>query len=109
MHAGFGILKSLELRQKGINFVSCPTCGRCQINLIELAKKVENALQNIDKPITVAVMGCPVNGPGEAKHADYGVAGAIKEGYIFKKGEIIKRVPENDILPELLKLIENGN
>ena len=109
VHAGFGILKSLELRQKGINFVSCPTCGRCQINLIELAKKVENALQNIDKPITVAVMGCPVNGPGEAKHADYGVAGAIKEGYIFKKGEIIKRVPENDILPELLKLIENGN
>ena len=98
-----------ELRQKGINFVSCPTCGRCQINLIELAKKVENALQNIDKPITVAVMGCPVNGPGEAKHADYGVAGAIKEGYIFKKGEIIKRVPEDDILPELLKLIENGN
>ena len=92
-----------------IYFVSCPTCGRCQINLIELAKKVENALQNIDKPITVAVMGCPVNGPGEAKHADYGVAGAIKEGYIFKKGEIIKRVPENDILPELLKLIENGN
>ena len=109
VHAGFGILKSLELRQKGINFVSCPTCGRCQINLIALAKKVENALQNIDKPITVAVMGCPVNGPGEAKHADYGVAGAIKEGYIFKKGEIIKRVPENDILPELLKLIENGN
>ena len=77
--------------------------------MIALAKKVENALQNIDKPITVAVMGCPVNGPGEAKHADYGVAGAIKEGYIFKKGEIIKRVPENDILPELLKLIENGN
>ena len=107
VNAGFGILKSLELRQKGINFVSCPTCGRCQIDLIGLAKKVENALKNIDKPITVAVMGCPVNGPGEAKHADYGVAGAIKEGYIFKKGEIIKRVPEEDILKELLLLIEN--
>ena len=105
--AGFSILKSLDLRQKGVNFISCPTCGRCQIDLIGLAKKVENALKNIDKPITVAVMGCPVNGPGEAKHADYGVAGAIKEGYIFKKGEIIKKVPENDILDELLALIES--
>ena len=102
VHAGFSILKSLELRQMGINFVSCPTCGRCQIDLIGLAKKVENALKDIDKPITVAVMGCPVNGPGEAKHADFGVAGAIKEGYIFKKGEIIKRVPEEKILEELI-------
>ena len=107
--AGYGILKSLELRQKGINFVSCPTCGRCQIDLIGLAKKVEDALKNIEKPLTIAVMGCPVNGPGEAKHADYGVAGAIKEGYIFKKGEIIKRVPEKDILKELLLLIEKEN
>lgn len=107
VHAGYSILKSLDLRQHGINFVSCPTCGRCQIDLIGLAKKVEDALKNIDKPITVAVMGCPVNGPGEAKHADYGVAGAIKEGYIFKKGEIIKRVPEEDILPELMALIQN--
>ena len=107
--AGFSILKSLELRQRGINFVSCPTCGRCQIDLIGLAKKVENALKNIDKPLTVAVMGCPVNGPGEAKHADYGVAGAIKEGYIFKKGEIIKRVPEEDILTELMFLIQQEN
>lgn len=106
VHAGYAILKSLELRQKGINFVSCPTCGRCQIDLIGLAKKVEDALRGIDKPLTVAVMGCPVNGPGEAKHADYGVAGAIKEGYIFKKGEIIKRVPEEDILSELLTLIQ---
>ena len=108
VHAGFSILKSLELRQKGINFVSCPTCGRCQIDLIGLAKKVENALKDIDKPITVAVMGCPVNGPGEAKHADFGVAGAIKEGYIFKKGEIIKRVPEEKILEELMNLIKNS-
>ena len=108
VHAGFSILKSLELRQMGINFVSCPTCGRCQIDLIGLAKKVENALKDIDKPITVAVMGCPVNGPGEAKHADFGVAGAIKEGYIFKKGEIIKRVPEEKILEELMNLIKNS-
>ena len=106
VHAGFFILKSLELRKKGINFISCPTCGRCQIDLIGLAKKVENALSSIDKELTVAVMGCPVNGPGEAKHADYGVAGAIKEGYLFKKGEILKRVPENDILDELLALIK---
>ncbi|MBS4760421.1 MAG: flavodoxin-dependent (E)-4-hydroxy-3-methylbut-2-enyl-diphosphate synthase [Clostridium sp.] len=109
VHAGFSILKSLDLRQKGINFVSCPTCGRCQIDLISLAKKVEDALKNIDKPLTVAVMGCPVNGPGEAKHADYGVAGAIKEGYIFKKGEIIKRVPEENLLNELLTIIKNEN
>lgn len=107
--AGFSILKSLDLRQKGINFVSCPTCGRCQIDLISLAKKVEDALKDIDEPLTVAVMGCPVNGPGEAKHADYGVAGAIKEGYIFKKGEIIKRVPEEILLDELLKMIHNDN
>ncbi len=107
VHAGFAILKSLELRQRGINFISCPTCGRCQIDLISLAKKTEDALKNIDKPLTIAVMGCPVNGPGEAKHADYGIAGAIKEGYIFKKGEIIKKVPENELLKELLILIEN--
>ena len=109
VHAGFGILKSLELRQKGINFVSCPTCGRCQIDLIGLAKRVEEALKDIDKPLTVAVMGCPVNGPGEAKHADYGVAGAIKEGYIFKKGEIIKRVPEAVLMDELLNMIKSEN
>lgn len=107
VHAGYSILKSLELRKKGVNFISCPTCGRCQIDLIGLAKKVENALSSIDKDITVAVMGCPVNGPGEAKHADYGVAGAIKEGYLFKKGEIIKRVSEDSILDELLQLIES--
>lgn len=109
VHAGYSILKSLELRQKGINFVSCPTCGRCQIDLIGLAKKVENALKDINKSLTIAVMGCPVNGPGEAKHADYGVAGAIKEGYIFKKGEIIKRVPEESILDELISIIQTEN
>lgn len=109
VHAGYSILKSLELRKKGVNFISCPTCGRCQIDLIGLAKKVENALSSIDKDITVAVMGCPVNGPGEAKHADYGVAGAIKEGYLFKKGEIIKRVSEDSILDELLQLIESDS
>lgn len=105
VYAGWGILKSLGLRERGINFVSCPTCGRTQINLIGLAKKVEERFKNLDLPITIATMGCPVNGPGEASHADYGIAGAIGEGYIFKKGEIIKRVPEQDLLQELENII----
>ena len=103
--AGWGILKSLGLRQRGINFISCPTCGRTQIDLIGLAKKVEERFKNLDLPITIAVMGCPVNGPGEAKHADFGIAGAIKEGYIFKKGEIIARVPESDLINSLENII----
>ncbi len=106
--AGFEILKSLNLRQKGVNFVSCPTCGRTQIDLISLAKKVEERFKNLDKPITIATMGCPVNGPGEAKHADFGIAGAIKEGYIFKKGEIIARVPEELLLDKLEEIINDS-
>ena len=105
IHAGFGILKSLNLRKKGVNFISCPTCGRTQIDLIGLAKKVEERFKNLDLPITIATMGCPVNGPGEARHADFGIAGAIKEGYIFKKGEIIARVPESDLINSLEKII----
>lgn len=107
IHAGFEILKSLGLREKGINFVSCPTCGRCQIDLITLAKKVEERFLNYDKSITIAVMGCPVNGPGEAKHADYGIAGAIGEGYIFKKGEIIKKLPEHLLVDEFEKIVKS--
>lgn len=103
--AGWGILKALGLRERGVNFVSCPTCGRTQIDLIGLAKKVEEKFKNLNLPITIATMGCPVNGPGEASHADYGIAGAIGEGYIFKKGEIIKRVPEQDLLQELENII----
>jgi len=108
VEAGFGILKSLDLRKKGINFISCPTCGRTQIDLIGLAKKVEERFKNLDLPITIAVMGCPVNGPGEAKHADFGIAGAIKEGYIFKKGEIIARVPEYELLDKLEEIIRKS-
>ena len=103
--AGFEILKSLNLRKRGVNFISCPTCGRTQINLIELAKKVEERFKNLDKPLTIAVMGCAVNGPGEARHADFGIAGGIGEGYIFKKGEIIARVPENELLEKLEEII----
>lgn len=106
--AGFEILKSLGLRQKGVNFVSCPTCGRCQIDLIGLAKQVEEKFKNLDMPITIATMGCPVNGPGEAKHADFGIAGAIKEGYIFKKGEIIAKVPEDEIIQKLDEIIKKS-
>lgn len=107
--AGFMILKALGLRKRGINFVSCPTCGRTQIDLISLAKEVEKRLENFDKPLTIAVMGCAVNGPGEAKHADYGIAGGIKEGYIFKKGEIIKRLPEDKLVDEFINLIHLEN
>lgn len=106
--AGFEILKSLGLRQKGVNFISCPTCGRCQIDLISLAKQVEEKFKTLDKPITIATMGCPVNGPGEARHADFGVAGAIKEGYIFQKGEIVARVPEDAIIQTLDDLIKKS-
>lgn len=107
--AGYSILKALGLRKRGINFVSCPTCGRTQINLIELAKEVEKRLENFDKPLTIAVMGCAVNGPGEAKHADYGIAGGINEGYIFKKGEIIKRLPEEKLVDEFINIIQTEN
>lgn len=103
--AGFEILKSLGLREKGVNFISCPTCGRTQIDLIGLAKKVEEKFKNLDKPITIATMGCAVNGPGEARHADFGIAGGVKEGIIFKKGEIIAKVPEEHLLEKLEEII----
>jgi len=100
------ILQTLDLRKFGVNFVSCPTCGRTQIDLIGLAKKVEEKFSNLKANITIATMGCPVNGPKEAAGADYGIAGAIKEGYIFKKGEIIKKVKEENLLEELENIIK---
>ncbi len=103
--AGFDILKSLGLREKGVNFISCPTCGRTQIDLISLAKQVEEKFKNLNKPITIATMGCAVNGPGEAKHADFGIAGGVGEGIVFKKGEIIAKVPENQLLEKLEEII----
>ena len=105
VYAGFEILKSLKLREHGVNFVSCPTCGRTQIDLISLAKKVEARFKNLDKNITIATMGCAVNGPGEARHADFGIAGGIGEGYVFKKGEIIAKVPESKLLDTLEEII----
>lgn len=99
------ILKVLGLRE-GVEIVSCPTCGRTQIDLIGLAKKVEKEFGNIEKNIKIAVMGCVVNGPGEAKEADIGVAGGKGEGLLFKKGEVVKKVKEEEIIPELRKMLE---
>ncbi|MDD3103662.1 MAG: flavodoxin-dependent (E)-4-hydroxy-3-methylbut-2-enyl-diphosphate synthase [Candidatus Cloacimonetes bacterium] len=102
------ILVDLGLR-KGLNIVSCPTCGRTRIDLISLAIQVEAALQEFaDKELTVAVMGCIVNGPGEAREADFGIAGGDKEGLIFAKGEIIAKPPEAELLPALIKLIREA-
>ena len=101
--AGYEILKVLGLAQKGATLVSCPTCGRTEINLINLANKVESLVDQLDLPISVAVMGCPVNGPGEAREADIGIAGGKKLGLIFKKGQIIKKVPEEELYDEFVK------
>ena len=103
---GFEILKSLGLRQKGVNFVSCPTCGRCRIDLISVAQEVENRLRSIDKPLTVAVMGCVVNGPGEAREADVGIAGGKGEGLLFRHGEVVRKVPENELADALVAEVE---
>lgn len=105
IYAAKDILSALGKRQ-GIRFVSCPTCGRTKIDLIGLAEKVEKALENVNKDITVAVMGCVVNGPGEAREADIGIAGGDKCAVIFKKGEVLRKVAEENILAELLAEIE---
>lgn len=100
------ILKDMGLRKFGIEFVSCPTCGRTCIDLIGLANRVEKECRNIDKDIKVAVMGCAVNGPGEAREADIGIAGGNGYGLIFKKGEILKRLPEDELLGALMEEIK---
>lgn len=100
------LLKAIGLRNSGVKFVSCPTCGRTKINLIKIANEVEQRLETVDKNITVAVMGCVVNGPGEAKGADIGIAGGDGCGVLFKKGEILRKVPENELVNELIKEIE---
>lgn len=104
------ILKNCNLYKNAAKLVACPTCGRTQIDLIPIAKQVEDFLQTIETDITVAVMGCAVNGPGEARNADIGIAGGIKEALLFKKGEIIKKVPQEDVVEvlkeEILKMIE---
>ncbi len=106
VYAGYDILKAVGVRSHGANLVACPTCGRTKIDLIGLAEKVENALRGCDKNITVAVMGCIVNGPGEAKEADIGIAGGNGEGLLFKKGQIVRKVPEAELFDTLMKEIE---
>lgn len=107
VYAAKDILKSLGLNNEGIKFISCPTCGRTRIDLIGIAKQAEEMLKDCKKNITVAIMGCAVNGPGEAREADIGIAGGLKEGLIFKKGNIVRKVPEDKLLSELVKEIDN--
>lgn len=102
---GIEILKALQIKKQGIEIISCPTCGRTEIGLINIANEVEEKIKDLDKDIKVAIMGCVVNGPGEAREADIGIAGGKGVGLIFKKGEMFKKVKEEDLVEELLKEI----
>ncbi|MEK6693548.1 MAG: flavodoxin-dependent (E)-4-hydroxy-3-methylbut-2-enyl-diphosphate synthase [Nitrospirota bacterium] len=106
VRVAYEILKSLKLREHGVNIISCPTCGRCEIDIIGLANEVERRLQGITKPVDVAVMGCIVNGPGEAKAADVGIAGGKGLGILFRKGEVIKKIKEKDLADIIVKEVE---
>ncbi len=106
VYAAKAILKAAGLRREGVNIVSCPTCGRTRIDLIGLAGKVEEALRDCEKPLTVAVMGCVVNGPGEAREADIGIAGGEDCGVLFVRGELKERLPYDELLPALLRYID---
>lgn len=106
VYAARDILKAAGVRRDGPELIACPTCGRTRIDLIGLAGEVEERLKTVDKPITVAVMGCVVNGPGEASAADVGIAGGVGEGLLFKHGEIVKKVPQSQLVDELFRLIE---
>ena len=107
VRAAIAILKAAGVRRGGVKFISCPTCGRTEIDLIGLATEVEARLQRVERDITVAVMGCVVNGPGEAREADYGIAGGVGKGLIFKKGEVVGTYPYERLYDALLELIEN--
>ena len=106
IRVAYDILKSLNLRDKGVKIISCPTCGRCEIDLVEIANQVEKEISDIDKSIEVAIMGCVVNGPGEAREADIGIAGGKDEGLIFKDGESLRKVPSNKLVSELVDEIK---
>ena len=108
IYAAKAILKAVGCAEDGVNVVSCPTCGRTRIDLIGIAKEVEQRCMNIHgKKLKVAVMGCAVNGPGEAREADLGIAGGDGVGLIFRKGEIIKKVPQEQLVDELMSMIEH--
>lgn len=106
VRVGYEILRALKIRHHGVEIISCPTCGRCEVDLTSLVKKVEKGVQGISKPITLAIMGCVVNGPGEAKEADIGIAGGRRVGVLFKKGKIVKKVREKDFASVLLREVE---
>ena len=106
IYAARDILKAVGLRKDGPDLIACPTCGRTKIDLIPLANRVEEQLKTITKPVTVAVMGCPVNGPGEAAAADVGIAGGNGFGLLFRRGQVVKKVPQEDLLKELMLLIQ---
>lgn len=108
IRAAKAILKAAGVRKEGINFISCPSCGRCQMDLIKTAKEVEDRLRDSHMNITVAVMGCAVNGPGEAKEADYGIAGGSDSGLIFKKGEIVEKTDSSNLVDRLISAINDG-
>ena len=108
VYAARDILKALDIEKGGVRFVSCPTCGRTKIDLIALANEVQQRLKNCEKDIKVAVMGCVVNGPGEAREADYGIAGGDGNGLVFKKGEILYKVPEDKLVDALIEEIEKN-
>jgi len=103
--AAYEILRALKLRERGVEVISCPTCGRCEIDIIGLTHEVEKRLLTVKTPLKVAIMGCVVNGPGEAKEADVGIAGGRGQGILFKKGEIVEKLPEEKLMPRLLKEI----
>jgi (E)-4-hydroxy-3-methylbut-2-enyl-diphosphate synthase len=103
----FDILRALGLRSRGVEIISCPTCGRCQIDLLPLVQRVEKAVKKNPRPLKVAIMGCVVNGPGEAREADIGIAGGKGLGLLFAKGKMIRKVPEAELAEALLKEIEN--
>ena len=105
VHVGYEILRALNIRKRGVEIISCPTCGRCEIDLTRLVEKVERGVETILTPLTVAIMGCVVNGPGEAKEADIGIAGGKGAGVLFKKGKVVRKVKEKDFASVLLKEI----
>lgn len=106
VHTGINLLKALEIRKEGIEFISCPTCGRTKIDLIKIAEQVEEALKGNKKSLKIAVMGCAVNGPGEAREADLGIAGGDGVALLFKKGEIIRKIPQEQVVQALLEEID---
>jgi len=106
VRAAYGILRALGIRSRGIDIISCPTCGRCEVNLISLVEEVQDRLEHIETPLTVAVMGCVVNGPGEAREADIGIAGGKGVGLLFKKGEVIEKVKEGAWVERLVEEVE---